>query len=144
MIIKKVHGCLLGGAIGDALGMPFEEMPTSLRMQLYGDKKIHDFVPSMPYMLRQETVQRRQRNVPFDDVSPDDHRMTGVHILRNLVLLLERDDVVGVHRVDVDSRLPQIGDVSVAAAARRVLVQDGLAGSGRGHQISKREQHDKR
>ena len=54
---KHIVGCLLGGAIGDALGMPFEEMPSSERKRLYGDGRITDFMPGLPYKLRRERVE---------------------------------------------------------------------------------------
>lgn len=47
----------MGGAIGDSLGMPFEELPLSKRMELYGDQRITDFVSGKPYKLRQIEVE---------------------------------------------------------------------------------------
>ncbi|HEU0251648.1 MAG TPA: ADP-ribosylglycohydrolase family protein, partial [Pyrinomonadaceae bacterium] len=38
----RIHGCLLGGAIGDAMGGPFEGKPGPLRFREHSDWKISD------------------------------------------------------------------------------------------------------
>ena len=49
MYAEKVFGCLMGGAIGDALGMPFEDIPGSRIEKLYNDELFRDFVDGLPY-----------------------------------------------------------------------------------------------
>jgi ADP-ribosylglycohydrolase len=43
---KRFHGCLIGGAVGDALGAPVEFMGHSEIVRRYGSGGIRDFVPA--------------------------------------------------------------------------------------------------
>lgn len=45
-IKEKFRGCLLGGAIGDALGAPVEFMRRSEILQMFGSEGLTDFVPA--------------------------------------------------------------------------------------------------
>ena len=54
---ERILGCLMGAAIGDALGMPFEEMSLSVREELYGRERVTDFWPGKPYKNRQQYVE---------------------------------------------------------------------------------------
>lgn len=54
---ERILGCLMGGAIGDALGMPFEEMPLSFREKKYGRKRIIDFEPGYKYNQKQQDAE---------------------------------------------------------------------------------------
>jgi ADP-ribosylglycohydrolase len=41
----KIHGCLLGGAVGDALGLPVEKLSPSRQVALYGRIEAMQFLP---------------------------------------------------------------------------------------------------
>ncbi len=43
---KRFHGCLIGGAVGDALGAPVEFMGHSEIVRRFGSGGIRDFVPA--------------------------------------------------------------------------------------------------
>lgn len=45
-IRDRYQGCLLGGAVGDALGAPLEFMRRSEILQAFGPKGITDLVPA--------------------------------------------------------------------------------------------------
>jgi len=83
MTKEQVSGCLFGGAVGDALGMPFEEIPLSKRLELYGNDPVSDFIPGKPYMLR-------QRIVPAGSVTDDTEMVlaTAESIIENNAVLL--------------------------------------------------------
>jgi len=42
----RFHGCLLGGAVGDALGAPVEFMSASEILETFGRQGIRDFIPA--------------------------------------------------------------------------------------------------
>jgi ADP-ribosylglycohydrolase len=45
-VCERFRGCLLGGAVGDALGAPVEFMPRSQIVALFGEPGIRDYVPA--------------------------------------------------------------------------------------------------
>ena len=46
LVRDRFRGCLLGGAVGDALGAPVEFMPRSEIIALFGEPGIRDYVPA--------------------------------------------------------------------------------------------------
>ncbi len=48
----RIAGCLIGGAIGDAMGMPFEEIPKSKIEKIYGRDPVESFIDGEEYKMR--------------------------------------------------------------------------------------------
>lgn len=46
LVRERFRGCLLGGAVGDALGGPVEFMPRSEIVERFGEQGIRDYVPA--------------------------------------------------------------------------------------------------
>jgi hypothetical protein len=61
-----------------------------------------------------------------DHIAVDEHRVAALHVFRHTCLAADLEEIVGRLHVDVEAVLAQVGGVTLATAALRVLVKRGL------------------